>query len=86
MDMYPAFLLLLLACSAQVTFGKAFDSYDSYGYTLSPPFVKRSAFDSYESFESYDPIPLDAFDTSAENGLGDPVHLVKRGASAGDCR
>jgi len=85
MDMYPAFLLLLLACSAQVTFGKAFDSYDSYGYTLSPPFVKRSAFDSYESFESYDPIPLDAFDTSAENGLGDPVHLVKRGASAGDC-
>merc|ERR1712105_273802 len=37
---------------------------------------------SYESFESYDPIPLDA---SAENGLGDPVHLVKRGASAGDC-
>merc|ERR1712112_649555 len=50
-----------------------------------PPFVKRSAFDSYESFESYDPIPLDAFDTSAENGLGDPVHLVKRGVSAGDC-
>jgi len=71
MDMYPAFLLLLLACSAQVTFGKAFDSYDSYGYTLSPPFVKRSAFDSYESFESYDPIPLDAFDTSAEHVLGD---------------
>merc|ERR1712112_651262 len=50
-----------------------------------PPFVKRSAFDSYESFESYDPIPLDAFDTSAENGLGDPVHLVKRGASADSC-
>jgi len=83
MNLYPAFLLLLLACSAHVTFG--IDSYDSYEYTLIPPFVKRSAFDSYESFESYDPIPLDAFDTSAENGLGDPVHLVKRGASAGDC-
>jgi len=59
MDLCPAFLLLLLACSAQVTFGKPFDSYDSYEFTLTPPFVKRSAFDSDESFESYDPIPLD---------------------------
>jgi len=66
MDLCPAFLLPLLASSAHVTFG--FDSYDSYEFTLTPPFVKRSAFDSYESFESFD----------------NPPPFVKRSASSGD--
>merc|ERR1712112_645318 len=53
-DMYPAFLLLLLACSAHVTFGKAL-------------------FTSAECDLDMDPL------------CDSRVHLVKRGASGGDC-
>jgi len=91
-NMCPAFLLLLLACSAHVTFGKPFDSYESYEYGLGnpPPFVKRSA-SSGDSWDSSLPSAHDIIDSTMDkirkDFETDPLlsGLVKRSTSGGDC-
>jgi len=87
----PAFLLLLLACSAQVTIGKPFDSYESYeSFDNPPPFVKRSA-SSGDSWDSSLPSAHDIIDSTMDKIRKDfekePLlsGLVKRSASGGDC-